>query len=108
MLIQLTYASRTSKTLVPEENEQDTTKFTALVLRGTYTKSLMNAKLNYQIGYDINREMGMGRKLKNKEITIGFLEISGLEQNHYQMKSFGQLLQFKEQCLIIHLIHHHQ
>ena len=58
------------KNLVPETNEQDTSKFTAIVLRGTYTKSLMNARFNYQIGYDINRETGVGKKLKNEEITI--------------------------------------
>lgn len=58
------------KSLVPEANEQDTTKFTALVLRGTFTKSLMNARLNYQIGYDINSETGTGKKLKNNSITI--------------------------------------
>jgi outer membrane receptor for ferrienterochelin and colicins len=58
------------KQLVPESEEQDTSKFTAIVLRGTFTKSMMNARLNYQIGYDINSETGHGKKLNNREITI--------------------------------------
>ena len=78
------------KTLVPEANEQDTTRFTALVLRGTYTKSLLNAKLNYQIGYDINSETGTGRKLKNKEITISdyatFLSMEISPWSQWQLK----------------------
>jgi outer membrane receptor for ferrienterochelin and colicins len=58
------------KNLVPEQNEQDTTKFNTLVLRGTFTKSLLNAKLNYQIGYDINSETGRGSKFKNSNTSI--------------------------------------
>ncbi len=78
------------KQLVPEANEQDTSIFTALVLRGTYTKSLMNAKLNYQIGYDINSETGNGKKLKNNEITISdyasFLSIEINPWKRWQLK----------------------
>ena len=58
------------RNLVPEQNEQDTTKFNTLVLRGTFTKSMLNAKLNYQIGYDINSETGSGSKFKNSNTAI--------------------------------------
>lgn len=54
------------KTLVPEANEQDTTTFTNIVMRGTFSKSLKNARLNYQTGYDINLEKGSGQRLKNE------------------------------------------
>lgn len=73
------------KTLVPESNEQDTNTFKNLVLRGTYTKSLLNARLNYQIGYDINSETGTGKKIEGKSKTISdfatflSLEISPIE-----------------------------
>lgn len=67
------------KTLVPEQNEQDTSYFKSLVLRGTYTKSLLNARLNYQLGYDINNENGAGKKLKGTFNSItdyaGFLSL---------------------------------
>jgi len=67
------------KTLVPEQNEQDTNYFKSLVLRGTYTKSLLNAKLNYQLGYDINSESGSGKKLKGSFNSItdyaGFISL---------------------------------
>lgn len=67
------------KTLVPEQNEQDTSYFKSLVLRGTYTKSLLNARLNYQLGYDINSENGAGKKLKGSFNSItdyaGFLSL---------------------------------
>jgi len=67
------------KTLVPEQNEQDTNYFKSLVLRGTYTKSLLNARLNYQLGYDINSETGSGKKLIGSFNSItdyaGFLSL---------------------------------
>jgi outer membrane receptor for ferrienterochelin and colicins len=79
-----------NKQLVPESDEQDTSKFTAIVLRGTFTKSLMNARLNYQIGYDINSETGNGKKLNNKEITISdyasFLSLEISPNINWQLK----------------------
>ena len=78
------------KNLVPEANEQDTSKFAALVLRGTFTKSMMNARLNYQIGYDINSETGTGKKLQNKSITISdyasFLSMEISPKTGWQIK----------------------
>ncbi len=79
-----------NKTLVPEANEQDTSQFRAMVLRGTYTKSLLNAKLNYQVGYDINSELGYGRKLANKEVSLSdyaaFLSMEYSPKPNWQLK----------------------
>ncbi|NUM30829.1 MAG: TonB-dependent receptor [Bacteroidetes bacterium] len=63
------------RTLVPEANEQDTTKFSLFVMRGTFSKSLSNAKLNYQAGYDINLEKGSGQRLKNEIEKINDLAV---------------------------------
>ncbi len=76
--------------LVPEPNEHDTSKFTALVFRGTYTKSMLKAKLNYQIGWDINSETGSGRKLVNQLATIrdfaSFLSMELAPNSKWQIK----------------------
>lgn len=78
------------KILVPEANEQDTSTFTALVLRGTYTKSLLNALLNYQIGYDINLETAKGQKLINQSVNINdfasFLSMEIAPNGKWQIK----------------------
>lgn len=78
------------KTLVPETNEQDTNVFNNFVFRGTYTKSLLNAKLNYQVGYDINRETGTGKKIKDGTSTIGdyagFLSMEISPNNNFTLK----------------------
>lgn len=78
------------KTLVPDPNEQDTNRFSNLVLRGTYTKSLLNAKLNYQLGYDFNHETGNGRKLNGASQSItdfaGFLSMEITPRSGLQIK----------------------
>lgn len=67
------------KDLVPEANEQDTNRFSNFVFRGTYTKSLLEAKLNYQLGYDINLESGQGKRIDGKYAGIrdyaGFISV---------------------------------
>lgn len=78
------------RTLVPEANEQDTTRFSLFVMRGTYSKSLMNAKLNYQVGYDINLEKGSGQRLKNEIEQIndfaGFISVEYSPKDNLQIK----------------------
>jgi len=58
------------KELVPDYNEQDTSTFRALVFRGTFTKSMLNSKFNYQVGYDINSETGQGKKIDGRSAVI--------------------------------------
>jgi len=51
--------------------DQDTTRFDNIMVRGTYSKSDNNSKLNYQMGLDFNIERGRGQRITDQEQEIG-------------------------------------
>ncbi|MEI7727075.1 MAG: TonB-dependent receptor [Bacteroidota bacterium] len=50
---------------------QDTTLIRSVVARGTFAKSNADQKFNYQTGFDINDEMGTGKKIDGSKQEIG-------------------------------------
>ncbi len=53
----------------PEDH--DTTKFHNILVRGTLSKSNPDAKFNYQLGFDLNEEIGIGKRITDKQQAIG-------------------------------------
>ncbi len=57
--------------LTPNFSDHDTSIFRSILARGTYSKSLPESKLEYQLGYDVNYEFGSGKRILNQEQEIG-------------------------------------
>lgn len=72
--------------LLTSAGSQDTAVFNNWSVRGTYSQSLPNRKLNYQAGYDVNLETGSGQKLAegtqhiNDYALFGSLEYQAMKQ----------------------------
>lgn len=58
-----------SATTNPEDF--DTTKFHNALFRGTFSKSNLKSKFNYQLGFDFNFEMGTGKRITDNRQQIG-------------------------------------
>jgi len=58
-----------TRTANPED--QDTTWFHNAMARGTFSKSREESKLNYQLGIDMNWEMGEGKRITGEKQAIG-------------------------------------
>lgn len=52
-------------------SDQDTSKYTLFNTRATLSSNNTNAKINYEVGYDINIEKGFGERILNEEQQIG-------------------------------------
>lgn len=63
--------------LVDAPNQQDTSVFDLIFSRGTYSFSKDSAKINYQVGYDINVESNRGRRIDEGEKEIGDYAVFG-------------------------------
>jgi len=50
--------------LTQTPGDQDTTKFDMLISRGSYSK--VNGQLNFQLGYEINIESSLGKRIEGK------------------------------------------
>lgn len=50
-------------TLSGNSSDQDTSSFTLLMSRASFIRSLPNAKLSYEFGYDVNYESAFGRRI---------------------------------------------
>lgn len=57
--------------LTENPSDQDSSKFTLFNSRGTYSTSKKSAKLNYELGYDVNLETAFGKRIENQEQKIG-------------------------------------
>lgn len=51
--------------------DQDTSRFSLWMSRGTFARAKVGAKLNYEVGYDINVETAHGRRIATGQQTIG-------------------------------------
>ena len=51
--------------------DQDTTFFHNIMARGTFSKSRETSKLNYQLGLDLNLEIGSGKRITDEHQQIG-------------------------------------
>ncbi len=60
-----------NKNLSTNASDQDTATYHLLMSRGTFSTTKKNAKLNFNVGYDINVETGTGGRIKDQEQTIG-------------------------------------
>jgi outer membrane receptor for ferrienterochelin and colicins len=52
-------------------NDQDTSKFTLFMSRASFIRSKDTAALNYEIGYDINYETALGKRIENRIQSMG-------------------------------------
>jgi len=59
------------QTLTANSSDQDTTTFNNITARGTFSTSRSDAKLNAEIGYDLQHETGTGLRIKNNKQQIG-------------------------------------
>jgi len=67
------YKDLTTLTETPTTNPEDwdTTRFHNILLRGTFSKSNQVSKFNYQLGFDINSEIGTGKRITDNRQQIG-------------------------------------
>jgi outer membrane receptor for ferrienterochelin and colicins len=56
-------------TVNPEDH--DTTRFHSFLIRTTFSKSKTDAKLNYQLGFDLNSEIGIGKRILDGRQQMG-------------------------------------
>ena len=61
--------------ITPSQDDQDTTKFDLLMSRGTFSK--VKGKLNYQLGYDVNVESSLGRRIEGNVQSLSDFAIFG-------------------------------
>ena len=59
------------QTLTESAADQDTTVFNTATLRGTLSTARENKKVNAEIGYDLNHEVGKGLRIKGNMQQIG-------------------------------------
>lgn len=57
-------------TRINNNEQQDTNRFQNWLARATYSSSRPLARLDFQVGYDVNIERGTGKRLQNKEQMI--------------------------------------
>jgi outer membrane receptor for ferrienterochelin and colicins len=58
-------------------SEQDTSRFILYFNRVTLTRNNIDKKFNYEVGYDINYEVGFGNRIENKRKEIGDYAVFG-------------------------------
>ena len=64
--------------ITPSQDDQDTTKFDLIMSRGTFSK--VKGKLNYQLGYDVNVESSLGRRIEgNVQSQSDFAIFGGVQ-----------------------------
>lgn len=56
--------------LTENRSDQDTTLFAAIVSRGSISRFNDSTKFNYEMGFDINHETGVGLRIKNKKQSV--------------------------------------
>ena len=61
----------TTLTKYPTPGMQDTTSFSNILVRSDYSYGNETSVLKYQIGIDLNREVGVGKRIKDNEQEIG-------------------------------------
>lgn len=59
------------KNITSNAEDQDTSRFTNILVRGVISRDMIADKFNYQLGYDINHEMGVGRRIEGNKQSIG-------------------------------------
>lgn len=59
------------ESIVPEDEKQDTTTFDNILFRADFNNYVKNEKFKYQLGIDLNRESGTGKRIENNEQQIG-------------------------------------
>ncbi len=64
-------------TLLDDPASQDTSVFDLIFSRGTYSFSKDSAKINYQLGYDINVETNRGQRISDGQKQIGDYAVFG-------------------------------
>lgn len=57
--------------MTENKSDQDTTQFNNVTARGSISSTKDSAKINYEIGYDINHETGSGLRIRDKKQKIG-------------------------------------
>lgn len=68
--------------LIPNPDEQDTSVFHSVTARGGFNHAVEEGKLDYQVGFDINTELGKGKRMQNGEEHIGDYAIFASVQWH--------------------------
>lgn len=63
--------SNLSRVLSPNESDQDTTIFNALLYRFEYANHDSEKKINYTVGLDLNYEHGYGKRIEGNRKQIG-------------------------------------
>ena len=64
-------------TLIDDPASSDTSMFDLIFSRGTYSYSKDSAKINYQVGYDINVESNRGARIAEGQKQIGDYAVFG-------------------------------
>ena len=59
------------ETPIVTPTSNDTTKFHNVLVRATFSKSNNESKLNYQLGFDLNSEIGIGKRITDEKQQMG-------------------------------------
>lgn len=60
-----------SRILSINDDDQDTSTFSNITIRGTISQSTETSKISFEAGYDLNHETATGVRIKNKKQQIG-------------------------------------
>lgn len=60
-----------SEELTANDGDQDTSRFDLMMSRGSISRVRPNAKINFELGYDVNVETASGPRIDNGSQTIG-------------------------------------
>ena len=65
------------ETLSANSSDQDTSNFTLLMSRASFVHTRPDAKLNYEVGYDVNYESALGKRINNQVQYMGDYAVFG-------------------------------
>ena len=78
-----------TQALSPNESDLDTTKFNALMYRFEYARHNAEKKLNYTLGFDLNHEIGTGKRIEGGRKQMGdYALFLSLQYSPFERLSF--------------------
>lgn len=66
-----------SEQITLNSSDQDTSLFRTFMSRATFAKSVSDAKVNYELGYDVNYETATGKRIEQGKKSMGDYAVFG-------------------------------
>ena len=75
-----------NKALSPNSSDQDTSMFNLLMSRASFARAKDSSRFQYELGYDVSQENAAGKRIENKQKSIGDYAVFGTLE--YKIRKF--------------------